>query len=478
MPPTSDINKLIGKRLPRILVIDDNQSIHRDFDTVLVDEGHDSELEADEQRTFGPAGRLPLIAPVFNLDHAYSGMEGIKKVELSLKESNPYQLAFVDIRMPGIDGVEAIERIWKLDPRIQTVICTAYADYSQTDLMQRLGFTDKLLVLRKPFDSIEVTQLAITLTEKWYLAVQAELKLEQMEALVAHRTQQLLQIQGPGMECVPTTQITENELSSGSDADIESPLVLLIESDPDVCRQMERDLGNGFRLLEVLDCAQGLDAARENVPDLVLANLRVGQLCQKLKDDEVTSHIPVMLFSVPGRGPEPVRAIEAGADDYFAFPLHSHLLRVRVTRLLNLRRKTGRPADHDSLNPREIASNQMDFQFLRRAIAVIDQNMSDFEFDVEALSQKMFMSRRQFFRKIKAVTGAAPYLLIRNLRLKRAAQLLKESPLTVTEITYAVGFSDLKHFRTIFKECFGVLPGEYAGGPDDQAGSDAGESPR
>jgi transcriptional regulator GlxA family with amidase domain len=142
------------------------------------------------------------------------------------------------------------------------------------------------------------------------------------------------------------------------------------------------------------------------------------------------------------------------------------------------RRANGHHGQEILLNPRELATNQMDVQFLRRTIALVETHMSDFEFDVEALSQKMFMSRRQLFRKLKGVAGCAPNAFIRNLRLKRAAQLLREPRMTVTEITYAVGFSDLKHFRAIFREHFGVLPGEYGapggepgGGPKTDSGA-------
>jgi CheY-like chemotaxis protein len=455
-----------GARSPRILIIDDNPSIHRDFDLVLAEEARNAELDADEQRIYGASDRPGLALPKFTLDHALSGLEGVEKVQVSLQDGRPYQLAFVDVRMPGIDGVATVERIWQMDPRVQIVICTAYADYSQTDLGRRLGFTDKLLVLRKPFDSIEVTQLAITLSEKWYLAIQAELKLEQMELLVAQRTRQLLQIQAAGPP--PTTPSGE---AAAAGLEPELPLVLLAEADPDLRLQLQRGLGSEFRVLEARDSRQGFELAREHVPDLVLANLGAGagdggELCRRLKQEEVTSHIPVILLSGPGAEPQPLQALEAGADDYFLLPLSPALVRARVGQLLQPRARAAQPSGPPfNLNPREIATNQVDLQFLRRTLATIEQHMSDFEFDVEALSRKMFMSRRQFFRKVRSVAGCAPNALIRHLRLKRAAQLLKESPMTVTEITYAVGFSDLKHFRSIFKEQFGVLPGDYAGLP-------------
>ena len=120
------------------LIIDDNPSIHRDFELELLDTEHNAELEAEEERMFGEAGRPAPVKPAYTLEHALSGLEGVEKVGQALAEQRPYQLAFVDIRMPGIDGVETIERIWRLDPRLQVVICTAFADYSWDELVRRL----------------------------------------------------------------------------------------------------------------------------------------------------------------------------------------------------------------------------------------------------------------------------------------------------------------------------------------------------
>jgi CheY-like chemotaxis protein/AraC-like DNA-binding protein len=465
-----------GKELfpPRILIIDDNQSIHRDFELVFQEEEPDPELAVDAQRLYGTAPRPLMVKPAYHLDHALSGTEGIEKVKLGLAAGQPYQLAFVDIRMPGIDGVETIERLWQLDPRIQMVICTAYADYSQEDLARRLGFTDKLLVLKKPFDSIEVTQLAITLTEKWYLAIQASLKLEQMELLVAQRTQRMLALQrrGPDRLPEPTSAAEGGAGPTGAEAkppETELPLVLLVGDQDHSWQGLCEGLAGHYRVLATTDGKAGLDLAREQVPDLILATAEAEglnglELCRRLKGDELTSHIPVVLLAAHGSEQQQLRAVESGADDFLVAPPSIAMLRARLASLLSSESGAKSCGGHNFfLNPRELATNQVDVQFLRRITDLVERHISDFEFDVEALSQKMFMSRRQLFRKLKGVAGCAPNVFIRNLRLKRAAQLLKESRMTVTEITYAVGFSDLKHFRAIFKEHFGVLPGDYGG---------------
>ena len=109
----------------------------------------------------------------FELDSAYQGQEGLEMVKRALAENRPYALAFVDVRMPpGWDGIETIARIWEVDPELQVVVCTAYADYSWEEMRAKVGQPDSLLVLKKPFDNIEVQQLAHALTKKWLLNIQ------------------------------------------------------------------------------------------------------------------------------------------------------------------------------------------------------------------------------------------------------------------------------------------------------------------
>jgi DNA-binding response OmpR family regulator len=466
--PTTDGTQTSG---PRILIVDDNPSIHRDFELVLLENAEDADLEADERQMYGKAAAPAVLKPAYTLDHALSGIEGVEKVRQGLVEERPYQLAFVDIRMPGIDGVETIQRIWERDSRIQVVICTAFSDYSWEDLVRRWGQTDNLLVLKKPFDNIEVTLLASTLTEKWALARQAALKQEEMERLVSRRTQKLLELQQHAL----SPEASRSASPDGPVASEELPLVLLVENDAKVSSQIIQGLGGAFRIIEAKDGEEGLRQARETVPDLVVTELTLPgfdglSLCRELKRAELTSHIPVIMLAAHTREDSPVRAREAGASHCLAKPLSLPLLKARVEELLQARSKVHeRLGPESTLQPPNLAANQPDAQFLRRALETVDRHLSDFEFDVEALAKKVAVSRRQLFRKLKAVTGGTPNALIRAMRLKRAAQLLKESQMTVTEITYAVGFSDLKHFRSLFLEHFGVLPGEYARtGPSEE----------
>jgi signal transduction histidine kinase len=186
------MNHLLTQANRRILVVDDNPAIHSDFRKILCPAltGNDG-LDAVEAEIFGHGQAVPSPAG-FQVDSAFQGQEGFALVQQSIAANQPYALVFMDVRMPpGWDGIETVAHIWEIAPDIQMVICTAYSDYSWDQMISRLGISDRLLILKKPFDNVEVVQLAHALTEKWRLSQEARLKLEQMEAMVAARTRQL-----------------------------------------------------------------------------------------------------------------------------------------------------------------------------------------------------------------------------------------------------------------------------------------------
>jgi PAS domain S-box-containing protein len=178
----------------RILVIDDNRSIHNSFRAILhsADSGK-STLDETEARLFGEvtSGRRTVG---FTMESAYQGEEGIELLRGALDKGQPYAMAFVDMRMPpGMDGLETIIKLWELDADLQVVICTAHSDYTWHDLLAKLGSSDRLLILKKPFDVVEVRQMAEALCAKWELLRRGRRHLEDLEARVAERTQNLSQ---------------------------------------------------------------------------------------------------------------------------------------------------------------------------------------------------------------------------------------------------------------------------------------------
>ncbi len=170
MKPNEDVNR-------RILIIDDTESIHEDFREILGSgNGCGPELAEEESAIFGFASESP-ETDVYEIDSAFQGQEGLEKVQCAAAEGRPYAMAFVDIRMPpGWDGIVTIKRIWQTCPHLQVILCSAYSDYQWRDITKELGPTEKLVILKKPYDNIEVQQLASALTMKWTLENEAVLK--------------------------------------------------------------------------------------------------------------------------------------------------------------------------------------------------------------------------------------------------------------------------------------------------------------
>lgn len=179
-----------------ILLVDDNESIHEDIETILSNSASkpNTDLKGIEDELFGTPENSPVnsIENVnYEIDHAYQGKEALEMFE-EAEEDNPYSLVFMDVRMPpGMDGIQTIQRIWQEYPYTEMVICTAYSDYSWDEIIKNLGNTDKLLFIKKPFDATAIKQMALTLTTKWQLQQEAISYTEKLEKEVDDRTKQL-----------------------------------------------------------------------------------------------------------------------------------------------------------------------------------------------------------------------------------------------------------------------------------------------
>lgn len=179
----------------RILLVDDNLSIHDDFRRILVPRNSTVGLDDAAAALFGAEAEPKAVASdVFELDYAQQGQEACEKAALAVAAGRRYALAFVDMRMPpGWDGLTTIGKLWEIDPELQIVICTAYSDRSWSEIQAALTARDRWLVLKKPFDKVEVLQLAQALTDKWHLTRLSRLQLATLEEHVSIRTDQLRQ---------------------------------------------------------------------------------------------------------------------------------------------------------------------------------------------------------------------------------------------------------------------------------------------
>lgn len=199
-----------------ILIVDDNKSIHKDILKVLSNTSSAmiEELGDIEESLFGDDNPLEVKKEEgYVIDHAYQGEEAFELVCKAEKNNDPYALIFMDVRMPpGMDGIETIARIWERYPYVEMVICTAFSDYTWDEIVDRLGDTDRLLFIKKPFDSITVKQLTVSLIKKWNLSNTARHYIKALEEEVFGRTSQLRKLLGE-MEVKP---VSGNNLSHGT----------------------------------------------------------------------------------------------------------------------------------------------------------------------------------------------------------------------------------------------------------------------
>ncbi|MFK7737125.1 MAG: response regulator [Pirellulaceae bacterium] len=177
----------------RILIVDDNPSIHDDFRRVLLQQDETAALAKLEEECFGES-LTPQTVPAidYRIEHAMQGEEALEKLKTALANDLPFDLAFVDMRMPpGWDGLQTIKELWSVDAELEIVICTAYSDHTWSEIVSQIGQNHHLLILKKPFDVVEIQQMALGLTEKRRMARMASLKMHQLTSLVVEETRDL-----------------------------------------------------------------------------------------------------------------------------------------------------------------------------------------------------------------------------------------------------------------------------------------------
>jgi signal transduction histidine kinase/ligand-binding sensor domain-containing protein/DNA-binding response OmpR family regulator len=249
----------------------------------------------------------------------------------------------------------------------------------------------------------------------------------------------------------------------------EKPLILLVEDNPDIRGYLRENLDSEYRIREASDGQEGLEKALADPPDLIIADIAMPgmdgiEMCAKVKSSIETCHVPVILLTARTSLVFKVDGLETGADDYITKPFHMRLLAARIKNLIAGRKML---REHFSktfdLSPTPLALNSLDEQLLSQIKFVVEKHIDDSEFSVDQLASALNMSRMQLYRKLKSLVGKSPNRIIRSFRLNRAAQLLESRQFNVADVTYMVGYNDLKSFREQFKKEFGVSPSEYHG---------------
>lgn len=248
-----------------------------------------------------------------------------------------------------------------------------------------------------------------------------------------------------------------------------SAAVLVVEDDPDVRAYVCEALADRFDVIQAENGREGLERAREAVPDLIVTDVMMPEMdgyafCQALKSDRVLDHVPVIMLTAKSEPEHKIEGLEVGAEAYLTKPFSRRELRARVESLLANRRRLQRRFSSEVLvRPSPIDVDSADERFIQRAREAVEEEIGDEQFGVDALAEAVGMSRRQLQRKLKAVADQTPSTFIRLIRLGRAAQLIEQDYGTIAEIAYAVGFSSPSYFTKCFRETFGTTPTDYDG---------------
>lgn len=259
----------------------------------------------------------------------------------------------------------------------------------------------------------------------------------------------------------------DNAKSQEVSESLDGQYVLVVEDNADVRTYITSILSSSYHVLSANNGVEGVESARKHIPDLIISDLMMPEmdgleLCQVMKNDEKTSHIPVVLLTAKADQESKVGGLETGADDYLVKPFNEQELRARVKNLIEQRTKLReRFARQVTLEPTKVAITPPDEAFISKAMEVVEENITNFEFSVELFQKEMAMSRMQLHRKLKALISCSASEFIRVQRLKRAAQILETEGVTVSEAAYKSGFNNLSYFAKCFKEEFGVSPSEY-----------------
>lgn len=245
--------------------------------------------------------------------------------------------------------------------------------------------------------------------------------------------------------------------------------ILIVEDNDEIRGFIKSIFIRDYIVLEAKNGEEGLDIAQEEIPDLVISDVMMPimdgiKFCKMLKSNIKTSHIPVILLTARTSLIFKVDGYESGADDYVTKPFESNLLRIRVENLIKQREKLRKlygGSNTAEIEPSLISFTSADEKFINEALASVEKNIANSEYNVQDLGKDVGMSRMQLYRKLKSMLGQSANEFIRTIRLKRAAQLLEAKEFTVAEVTYMCGFTDLQYFRKCFRKQFGVNPSEY-----------------
>ena len=317
------------------------------------------------------------------------------------------------------------------------------------------------------------TGIGLALTRELVEAMEGEIKVESQPGqgtvfrvqLPIHQQAELQEASLP----VPAGELQDIGERPSPPGHQELPQLLIVEDNPDVMEYLVSCLKGTFAVQLAYNGADGIEKALEIVPDLIISDVMMPQkdgfeVCKVLKEDERTSHIPIVLLTARAEVKDRILGLRRGADAYLAKPFHEEELRATLDNLLEVRRhlqEKYRNAAFTAPNAEASAKSDPEQDFIQKARSIVLDHLPDVTFSVGTFCRSMAMSQPQLHRKLTALTGKNATLFIRSIRLAKAKELLLAKGKNISEVAYEVGFSDPKYFSRVFSEEFGVSPQQF-----------------
>ncbi len=273
--------------------------------------------------------------------------------------------------------------------------------------------------------------------------------------------QKTVDVDGENVLTNPAEDRANEQIISGQ------KIMLLVDDNADVRYFIKSHFSSSYHILEAKDGLEGWNTALKTIPNIIISDVLMPDMdgfefCRRIRKDERTSHIPILLLTALGSREHEIEGLSLGADDYITKPFDLVILQTKVENILSVRQSLKQKYSGEMfLQPRNIVLSSPDERFLQKAIQVVENNIADPDLDIDRFATEIGVSRMQLYRKLHAITEMTVKEFIRDIRLKRAAQLLIQKKMNISEVAYAVGFKDLSHFRKSFKQEFSMSASEY-----------------
>jgi DNA-binding response OmpR family regulator len=264
---------------------------------------------------------------------------------------------------------------------------------------------------------------------------------------------------------VRNSKITEDSLSPKQNYGLR---ILVVEDEEDIRNYIIEELSSDYKVLSAKNGEEGLNIANETIPDLIITDVMMPvlsgvELCKKLRNQVITSHIPIIILSAKTAINQQIEGLEMGADVYMIKPFNIDILKVQVQRLISFKQAVySKYLKETTLIPQDSGTSKLDDDFIRKVLTFIEENMTDSDLNVDQLANCVSLSKVQTYRKVKAISGLSIVEFIRTVRLKKASHLILENRLNFSEIAFSTGFSTPSYFSKCFHDHFGKTPSEFA----------------